>query len=129
MTISLFLSFSKLPLLTRPLFGNIIPLKYQINTKINSWGKVISSFLRRLKRLFHRKQFYKQHQTDIWFKTITVSSLKRSQKKNKLCNWKTCWVKSITTTKSINYKWKAVLKDMYVQKSCKDCWHFKYPLL
>ena len=40
---------------------------------------------------------------------VAILRIKRSQKKNKRCNWKTRWVKSITSTKSLPYKWKVML--------------------
>ena len=48
--------------------------------------------------------FYKQHQVEICSKIITISSIKRSQKKNKHSKWKTCLVKNTATTKSIERK-------------------------
>ena len=48
---------------------NIAPLKYQVNTNINSFGKVISSFFRTKKIMLHaffcKQHFYKQHLTEI----------------------------------------------------------------
>ena len=35
----------------------------------------------------------------IWSEVIAISTIKKSQKKNKHFKWKTCWVMSITTTK------------------------------
>ena len=54
---------------------------YRINTKINSWRKVISLSLddcRTLHVFFVKKHLYKQHQTEIWFKIISISGIKRS---------------------------------------------------
>ena len=68
---------------------------------------------RRLKNnvtyFFYKQQFYKQHLGEIWFGIVAILRIKRSQKKNKRCNWKTRWVKSITSTKSLPYKWKVML--------------------
>ena len=45
------------PLFWQNFLNNITPTKYQINTEINSWDKVISSFLETTLYSF----FYKQH--------------------------------------------------------------------
>ena len=85
----LFISFFPNPLLT---FDNVAPMKYRINTKINSHGKVISSCLEGYKTTLHVVVFFfkfcKQHQVEIWSKIITIWCIKRSQKKNKHCKWK-----------------------------------------
>ena len=79
-------------------FGNITLVKYGINTKINE------SYFFMLTRLQNKVMFfYKQHQTEIWSEIRTFSSIKRIQKKIKHCKWKTCWVKSIITAKSLYY--------------------------
>ena len=60
-------------------------MKYGINTKINSCGRVISSCLEDYKTIlfFYNYHFYKQHQAEILSKTIRISYIKRNQKKTK----------------------------------------------
>ena len=64
-------------------FDNITPMKYAIDTKIDSWRKV------------YRKHFHKQQQAEIWVKR------KISHK------WKNCWVMGIIAARAIHYQWKA----------------------
>ena len=72
-------------------------MKYGINTKINSCGRVISSCLEDYKTIlfFYNYHFYKQHQAEILSKTIRISYIKRNQKKQKHCKWNICWIKNI----------------------------------
>ena len=66
MAIRPFLSFSEPSGFGETFFGNIAPVKYHINRKINSCGKVISPFLEdqkiTLHAFFNKQHFYKQHQ-------------------------------------------------------------------
>ena len=81
-------------------------MKYRINPKINSSGKVISSCLKTTKQrymIFYMQHFYKWHQHEIWSKVIEILSIKSSQKKNKYSQSKTCLVKNIIAAKLINY--------------------------
>ena len=69
-------------------FRNIVPIIYGINTKRNSWKKVISppcleDYKTTLHSFFHKQHFYMPHQAEIWFKIITVSCIKRVLKKKK----------------------------------------------
>ena len=83
---------------------NIGPLKYWINTKINSCGNVNFGRLKNdVTCLFCKQHFYKQHLAEIKSEKVTISSTKRSQKNNTHSTWKTCLVKSTTPTKSISY--------------------------
>ena len=57
---------------------------------------------------FYKQHFYQKHQAEILSEIITISSIKRSQKKYKHFKWKTCWVKSVAATKYIHF-WEVVL--------------------
>ena len=77
-------------------FGNMDPMVYGLNTKINPYGKVISSCFESCKTtlhsFFYKQFFYMLHRVEVWFRMITVICIKRSLKKNKHRKWKTCWV-------------------------------------
>ena len=82
MTIPPFYLFSE-PRFRQDFFDNITPMKYWINTKINSCGKVNSSFLEDWKRVknnatwsFYKKYFYKQQ----------LSNNVKYQKESKIIN-------------------------------------------
>ena len=71
-------------------------MKYGINAKINAQRKVTSSCLEDYKTIFNyflgKQPFYIQQQAKIWFEMLAVSPIRRNEKKNKFCKWKTCWV-------------------------------------
>ena len=108
-----FLSFFWTPCFWQQFFDNVTPMKYRINIKINSCGKVISSSVEDKKTALHDFFISNTVISNIrlmtWSKIITIISIKRSQKKDKHYKWKTCWVKSITASKSIHYQWKAYI--------------------
>ena len=84
------------------------------------WQSFVFIF-RRLKNnftcLFYKQHFHEHYQAEIWSKVITVSSIKRNQKKNERLKWKTCWVKSITTTRVIHYYWKVLLTPSFSRQA------------
>lgn len=57
------------------------PVTYGVNTKINSWRKVISScfenYWTTLNSFLYKQHFYMPHWAEIWFEMVTVSCIKR----------------------------------------------------
>ena len=94
-------------------FANISPVLHGLNTKINSWGTVISSCLQEYKtklRTLHSFISNTLYDTSGWdfLPNNNSACIKMIWKKNKYCKWKTCWVKSIIATKSMHPHQKAV---------------------
>ena len=66
--------FFQTPYLWQHYFDNVVQMIYGVNTKINSWKKVISSCLENYKTMSHsflyKQHFYMPHQAKIWFELI-----------------------------------------------------------
>ena len=110
----LFIFFPK-PLLFTTFFWLYCPCDKHKNKPM--WLSFFFIF-RRLKKnvicFFNRQHFSKQHHAVIWSKIITILCIKMRRKKNKHSKWKSCWVKSISATKSIRYQWKALCFIIYL---------------